>query len=51
MAYITFKNISESIIEAILIEPSKNNKIEDLATSNNKSNSLIGRINSTNKKY
>jgi hypothetical protein len=34
-----------------LVEYSKNNKIEALVTSNNKANSLIGRINSTNKDY
>jgi hypothetical protein len=51
MAYTAFKNISEIIIEDILIEYSKNNKIEALITSNNKSNSLIGEINSTNKGF
>ena len=34
-----------------MVEYSKNNKIEALVTSNNKSNSLIGKINSTNKGY
>jgi TRAP-type uncharacterized transport system substrate-binding protein len=51
MACITLKNISEIIIENILVKYSKNNKIEALITSNNKSNSLIGEINNTNKNY
>jgi hypothetical protein len=51
MARTTFKNIPEIIIENILVESSKNNKIEVLVTSNNKPNSLIGRINSTNKGF
>jgi hypothetical protein len=51
MACITLKNISEITIENILVELSKNNKIETLVTSNNKSNSLIGGINSTNKGF
>jgi hypothetical protein len=34
-----------------LAEYSKNNKIETLVTSNNKSNSLIGKIDSTNKGF
>jgi hypothetical protein len=51
MAYIILKSIPEITIENILIEYSKNNKIEALVTSNNKSNSLIGRINSTNKGF
>jgi hypothetical protein len=51
IAYTTFENISEITIENILIERSKNNKIEVLITSNNKSNSLIGRMNSTNKGF
>ena len=38
MAYITLKNISEITIENILVKYSKNNKIEVLVTSNNKSN-------------
>jgi hypothetical protein len=51
MACITLKNIPEIIIEDILVESSKNNKIEVLVTSNNKPNSLIGRIDSTNKSF
>ena len=51
MAYTILKNISEITIEDILIEYSKNNKIEALVTSNNKSNSLIGGIDSTNKGF
>jgi hypothetical protein len=51
MARITLKNIPEIIIENILIELSKNNKIEALVTSNNKSNSLIGKIDNTNKGF
>ena len=51
MAYITLKNIPEITIENILAESSKNNKIEVLVTSNNKPNSLIGRIDSTNKGF
>jgi TRAP-type uncharacterized transport system substrate-binding protein len=51
MAYITLENISEIIIEDILIKYSKNNKIEALVTSNNKSNSLIDRIDNTNKGF
>jgi hypothetical protein len=34
-----------------LVEYSKNNKIKALVTSNNKSNSLIGEIDNTNKNY
>ena len=34
-----------------MAESSKDNKIEVLVTSNNKSNSLIGRINGTNKGF
>jgi hypothetical protein len=34
-----------------LVEYSKNNKIEALITSNNKSDSLIGRIDNTNKGF
>jgi hypothetical protein len=45
------KNIPEITIEDILIEYSKNNKTEALITSNNKSDSLIGGINSTNKGF
>jgi hypothetical protein len=51
MAYITLENIPEITIENILAESSKNNKIEVLVTSNNKPNSLIGRIDSTNKGF
>jgi predicted double-glycine peptidase len=51
MAYITLKNIPEIIIENILVESSKNNEIEVLVTSNNKPNSLISKINSTNKGF
>jgi hypothetical protein len=51
MAYITLKNIPEITIENILVEYSKNNKIEALVTSNNKSNNLIGRIDNTNKGF
>ena len=51
MAYTTFKNIPKIIIENILAELSKDNKIEALVTSNNKSNSLISKINSTNKGF
>jgi hypothetical protein len=51
MAYITLKNIPEITIENILVELSKNNKIEALVTSNNKSNSLISRIDNTNKGF
>jgi hypothetical protein len=51
MAYIILKNIPEIIIENILVKSSKNNKIEVLVTSNNKPNSLIGKIDSTNKGF
>jgi hypothetical protein len=51
MAYITFKNIPEITIENILVKYSKNNKIEVLVNSNNKSNSLIGGINNTNENF
>jgi hypothetical protein len=51
MACIIFENIPEIIIKDILVEYSKNNKIEALVTSNNKSNSLISRINGTNKGF
>jgi hypothetical protein len=50
-AYITLKNIPEIIIENILVESSKNNKTEVLVTSNNKPNSLISGIDSTNKGF
>jgi hypothetical protein len=51
MACIILKNIPEITIENILVKSSKNNKIEVLVTSNNKPNSLIGGINSTNKGF
>jgi hypothetical protein len=51
MACIILKNIPEITIEDILIEYSKNNKIEALVTSSNKSNSLIGRMDGTNKGF
>jgi hypothetical protein len=51
MAYITLENIPEITIKNILVKSSKNNKIEILVTSNNKPNSLIGGINSTNKGF
>jgi hypothetical protein len=51
MAYTILESISKITIENILVELSKNNKIEALVTSNNKSNSLIGRIDSTNKGF
>jgi hypothetical protein len=51
MAYITFENISEIFLENILKKPSKNSKIKNLATSNNKPNNLISKINNINKKY
>ena len=51
MARTILENIPEIIIENILVKGSKNNKIEVLVTSNNKPNSLIGGINSTNKGF
>jgi hypothetical protein len=51
MAYITLENIPEITIKNILVESSKNNEIEILVTSNNKPNSLIGGIDSTNKGF
>jgi hypothetical protein len=51
MARITLENIPEIIIEDILVESSKDNKIEVLVTSNNKPNSLIGKIDGTNKGF
>ena len=51
MARTTLENIPEIIIENILVEDSKNNKIEVLVTSNNKPNSLIGGIDNTNKGF
>jgi hypothetical protein len=51
MARTTLENIPEITIKNILIESSKNNKIEILVTSNNKPNSLIGRIDNTNKGF
>jgi hypothetical protein len=50
-AYITLENIPEITIEDILAESSKDNKTEVLVTSNNKPNSLIGGIDSTNKGF
>jgi hypothetical protein len=50
-AYTTLKNIPEITIENILAKSSENNKIEVLITSNNKPNSLMGRIDSTNKSF
>jgi hypothetical protein len=51
MARAILENIPEITIKNILVESSKNNKIEILVTSNNKPNSLIGRIDSTNKGF
>jgi hypothetical protein len=51
MARAILENIPEITIENILVESSKNNKIEILVTSNNKPNNLIGRIDSTNKGF
>jgi hypothetical protein len=51
MAHTTLENIPEITIEDILAESSENNEIEVLVTSNNKPNSLIGRIDSTNKGF
>jgi hypothetical protein len=51
MAYTTLENIPEITIENILVESSKDNKIKVLVTSNNKPNSLIGRIDNTNKSF
>ena len=51
MARATLENIPEITIENILVKYSKNNKIEALVTSNNKSNNLIGEIDSTNKGF
>jgi hypothetical protein len=51
MARITLKNIPEITIKNILVKYSKNNKIEALVTSNNKSNSLISKIDNTNKGF
>ena len=51
MARITLKNIPEITIENILVKSSKNNKIKVLVTSNNKPNSLIGKIDNTNKGF
>jgi hypothetical protein len=50
-AHITLENISEITIEDILVEYSKNNKTEALITSNNKSDSLIGGIDGTDKGF
>jgi hypothetical protein len=51
MACTTFENIPEIIIEDILAESSKDNKIEVLVTSNNKPNNPMGGIDSTNKGF
>jgi hypothetical protein len=51
MARTTLENIPEIIIENILIESFKDNKIEVLVTSNNKPNNLIGGIDGTNKGF
>jgi hypothetical protein len=51
MAYIILESIPEITIEDILVKYSKNNKIKALVTNNNKSNSLIGKMNSTNKGF
>ena len=51
MARAILENIPEITIENILAESSKDNKIKVLVTSNNKPNSLIGRINSTNEGF
>jgi hypothetical protein len=51
MAHITLKNIPKITIKNILVKYSKDNKIEALVTSNNKSNSVIGEINGANKGF
>ena len=51
MARATLENIPEITIENILVEGSKDNEIEVLVTSNNKPNSLMGGIDSTNKGF
>jgi hypothetical protein len=51
MARVILKNIPKIIIENILVKSSKDNKIEVLVTSNNKPNSLIGKMNGTNKGF
>jgi hypothetical protein len=51
MARATLENIPEITIENILVESSKDNKIEVLVTSNNKPNSLIGKIDGTNEGF
>jgi hypothetical protein len=51
MARAILKNIPEITIKDILVESSKDNKIKILITSNNKPNSLIGGIDSTNKGF
>jgi hypothetical protein len=51
MARTALKNIPEITIENILAEYSENNEIEALVASNNKSNSLIGGIDSTNEGF
>jgi hypothetical protein len=47
----TLENIPEITIEDILAKRSENNETEALVTSNNKSNSLIGGIDSTNEGF
>jgi hypothetical protein len=51
MARAILENIPEITIEDILVESSKDNKIKVLVTSNNKPNSLISGIDSTNKGF
>jgi hypothetical protein len=51
IAYTTLENIPKITIENILVESSKDNKIEILVTSNNKPNNLISGIDSTNKGF
>ena len=51
MARIILENIPEIVLEDMLVEGSKNNKIEVLVTSNNKPNSLISRIDGINEGF
>jgi hypothetical protein len=51
MARAALENIPKIIIEDILVENSKDNKIEVLVTSNNKPNSLISGIDNTNEGF
>jgi hypothetical protein len=51
MARIILENIPEITIKDILVKYSKNNKIKALVISNNKFNSLIDRIDNTNKGF